>query len=107
MPVSCNPGDDGVVQSSAGAATDNHTGTFITTEALTTAAGADYTFTLTNQNIGPTSCLSVQVGNGTNTTTPYYVHSVQPYAGGVSFSIHNAHATAPFNGSLIIMVIAL
>jgi hypothetical protein len=101
MPSGVNPGDDGVGTSVAGAATVNHTGGTITTEALVTAATADYSFTLTNNVISPGSIVLLSVGNGTNTTVPYYVHSVQVGNGSVTFKIRNAGAGA-LNGTLII-----
>lgn len=97
-----NPGDEGSATSTAGAATINHNGGKITTEALTTAAGADYSFTLTNANITPDVGVFLSVGNGTNTTVPYFVHSVQVSAGSVTFKIRNAHATVALNGTLVI-----
>lgn len=107
MPSGVNPGDDGSAVSTAGAATVNHTGGIITTEALTTAAGADYSFTLTNNNISPSSIVLISVGNGTNTTVPYCVHSVQPAAGSVTFKIRNLHATVALNGTLVISFVSL
>lgn len=97
-----NIGDNSTGVSTSGAATVNHTGGMITTEALSTAAGADYSFTLTNNNITPNSVVLLSVGNGTNTTVPYYAHSVVPAAGSVTFKIRNAHATVALNGTLII-----
>ena len=99
--VSINPGDTGTATSTAGAATINHTGGVITTEALTTGAGSDYSFTLTNNCITASSNVIITVGNGTNSTTPYDVHSVQPAAGSVTFKINNGNGSATaFNGTL-------
>jgi hypothetical protein len=100
--TSVNPGDHGSATSTAGAATVHHTGGTITTEALTTAAGADYSFTLTCNNVLDGSAPLFSVGNGSNTTVPYYVHSVQVTAGQVTFKIRNAHATVALNGTLVI-----
>jgi len=106
MPTGVNPGDDGVGTSTAGAATVNHTGGTITTESLSTASASDYAFTLTNSVISPGSVVLISVGNGTNTTVPCYVHSVQVSNGQVTFKIRNAGGSA-LNGTLIIMFACL
>jgi hypothetical protein len=107
MPTGVNPGDDALATSTAGAATSNHTGVQVTTESLTTAAGADYSFTLTNQNIIATSIVFVSVGNGTNTTAPVYAHSIAPAAGSVAFKVRNAHSSSALNGTLVLNVLAV
>lgn len=100
MPISVNPGDNGAAVSTAAAATVNHTGGTITTESLTTAAGTDYTFTLTNANICPDSVPMFTIGSGTNTTMPFYVHSVAITPGQAVLKIRNGHASAAFNGTM-------
>lgn len=105
--VSIFLGDDNTATSTAGAATNHHTGSIITTEALTTAAGADYTFVLTDASIGPLSIVLVSIANGTNTTLYPAVHSVQPAAGSVTFKVRNAHAAVALNGTLVLSVVAL
>jgi hypothetical protein len=108
MPGGVNPGDEGTAVSTAGAATVNHTGGVITTEALTTAAGADYSFTLTNANIAPDSIVMVHVGgDGSNTTVPCAVHSIIPLAGSATFKVRNNHASAALNGTLKIRFVSL
>src|ERR1043165_7106901 len=104
MPAAINPGDNAAVTSAAGAVTNNHTGSVITTEALTTAAGGDYTFTLTNANVYPDSVPQITVGNGTNTTVPTIVHSVAVSAGSLTFKVRNAHASVALNGTLKLFV---
>jgi hypothetical protein len=106
MPSGVNPGDDASAVSTAGAATVNHTGGTITTEALVTAAGADYSFTLTNAVISPSSVVFISVGNGTNTTPGAYAHSVQVGNGQVTFKVRNPAAVA-LNGTLILMFACL
>lgn len=96
-----NVGDIGTATSTAAAATINHTEGQITTESLSTAAGADYSFTLTNNAIYASSIVFVQANNGTNTTVPIYTHSVVPAAGSATFKVRNAGAGA-LNGTLII-----
>lgn len=102
MATGVNPGDDITGTSAAGAITLNHTGGLITTEALTTAALADYSFTLTNNVISAQSVVLLSIGNGTNTTLYAVAHSVVPAAGSVTFKIRNAHATVALNGTLLI-----
>jgi hypothetical protein len=101
-----NPGDNGTATSTAGAATCNHTGSIVTTEALATAAAADYSFTLTNADINQNSMVFVSVANGTNTTVPCYVHAIQPGNGSVTFKVRNAGAGA-LNGTLVLSILAI
>jgi hypothetical protein len=100
MPISVNPGDNGSAVSTAAAATLNHTGGTITTESLATAAGADYTFTLTNSCICSDSVPIFTIGAGTNTTVPFFVHSVTVSGGSATIKIRNGHASAAFNGTM-------
>lgn len=83
-----------------------NTDTFIiTTEALTTAAGAEYTLTLTNNNIWADSLVFVTVGKSGSTAT-----SGTPWMWGVTvtantavITITNLHASEGFNsGKLLI-----
>lgn len=100
MPSGVNPGDVGSAVSTAAAATIDHTSGLITTEALTTAAGADYSFTLTNRNISTDSVVSVSEGGGTNTKLPLIIHSIVPAAGSVTFKVRNGHDADALNGTL-------
>lgn len=100
--TSINIGDVGTATSTAAAATINHTQGTITTEALTTAALSDYSFTLTNNNIYASSIVFLTARNGTNTTLYIVPHSVVPAAGSVTFKVRNAHATVALNGTLVI-----
>lgn len=93
-------GDRGTATASAGAATLNKMCGTITSEALTTAAGADYTLTLTNTVIAATSLVFVSLDNGTNTTTPIYVRLVTPSAGSVAIVVRNAHGASALNGTI-------
>lgn len=60
----------------SGAATLNAQVGTITSEALTTAAAADYTLTLTNTRVDAGCVAFISLTNGTNTTAPIYPHSV-------------------------------
>lgn len=107
MPSGVNPGDNASATATAGAATCNHTGSRVTTEALTTAADADYTLTLSNSLVYPDSVVVVSVSNGTNTKGPCYAHSVAVSAGQVVVKVRNTHATDALNGTLVINVLVL
>ena len=101
--TSINVGDMGTATSTAAAATINHSQGTITTEALTTAQNADYSFTLTNNCIFANSIVFLVARNGTNTTAPIYCHSVVAAAGSVAFKVRNACASATaLNGTIII-----
>ena len=88
----------------AGAATSNNDRVVVTSEALTTAAAADYTLTLTNSEVLATSIVLVSVANGTNTTEGLSVQRVQPAAGSVVIKVRNTHASAALNGTIKISV---
>lgn len=98
-----NPGDTSVGNvSTVHAATVNHDAGVITTESLSTAAGAQYTFTLTNNQITANSIVSVDVWSGTNTTLGLVVNEVTPAAGSCVILIKNSHASSALNGTIVI-----
>jgi hypothetical protein len=84
----------------AGAATLAKGSGVITSEALTTAAGATYTLTLTNTAIAATDIVFASVANGTATTGTPVVTTVKPAAGSVVIIVQNIHASAAVNGTL-------
>lgn len=84
----------------AGAATLAKTSGVITTEGLTTAAGATYTLTLTNSKIGVGDQVYVSVANGTNTAGMPCVTTVTPAANSVVIVVQNIHAADALNGTL-------
>jgi hypothetical protein len=86
----------------AGAATLNKASGKITTEALTTAAGATYTLTLTNSQIAAADTAFVSIANGTNSAGDPAVGLVTPAAGSVTIKVVNRHASAALNGTLVI-----
>lgn len=90
----------GTATAVSGAATSNAYAGKVTTESLTTAAGATYTLTLTNNFIAVADVVLVNVGRGSDTTGTPVVASVTPAAGSVVIIIQNIHATAAFNGTL-------
>lgn len=86
--------------STAGAATLSTKSGRVTTEALTTAPGATYTFTLTNTLItaaGPVP--QVELIDGTNTGGAVQLTSIANGAGSSVFVFTNVGATA-FNGTM-------
>lgn len=97
--------DSGAVSAVAGAATLNNQGAMvITSEALTTAAGADYVLTLTSNSIAATDMIFASVANGTNTTEGMAINRVQPAAGSAIIRVRNTGAGA-WNGTIVISVL--
>lgn len=88
--------------STAGAATVNTQSGQITTEALTTAAAATYSFTLTNSLVKAGSVVLVSIGKGTATTGEMAVHFVTPAAGSVVIAIRNDAAVNAVNGTITV-----
>lgn len=74
----------------------------ITTESLTTAAGATYTLTITDDQIVAADTVEAFIVGGSNSAgTPILLSSVAA-AGSVVIKVYNAHASAAFNGTLFI-----
>jgi hypothetical protein len=92
--------DSGLATATAGAATLSKMAGVITTEAVTTAAGVDYTLTLTNKSIAAGDIVFANVSNGTNTTAGITVCRITPAAGSVVILIRNLHASVALNGTL-------
>lgn len=84
----------------AGAATLNKNAGVITSEALTTAAGATYTLTLTNSTIAAADQVFASVQLGTATTGMPVITTVKPGAGSVVIVVQNIHASAALNGTI-------
>lgn len=91
----------------AGAATLAKPAGVITSEALTTAAGATYTLTLTNTAIAAADQVFASVWLGTATTGIPMVASVKPAAGSVVIVIENNDLAAAFNGTIKIAFFSL
>jgi hypothetical protein len=90
-----------------GAATLNKASGVITSEALTTAAGATYTLTITNSAIAATSHVVASVAYGTSTTGMPCVTRVTPAAGSLVIIVQNIHASAALNGTIKVTFISL
>lgn len=86
----------------AGAATLSKMSGKITSEALTTAALAAYTLTLTNTNIAAADLVFASVANGTNSQGIPLVGRITPGAGSCTILVENQHATLAFNGTIVI-----
>jgi hypothetical protein len=84
------------------AATLNTVAGLITTEALTTAAGATYTFTLTNSLlVAGAAAPEIVVKSGTNTAGIFQVTSITNATGSTVIVLTNI-GTAAFNGTILI-----
>lgn len=94
-----------VTAASNAATLRNAVRTQVTSEALTTAAGATYTLTLTNNLIATDSFVYVTVKLGTATTGMPVVTTVTPAAGSVVIIVQNIHASAALNGTIVLDVV--
>lgn len=92
----------GTAAATGGAATLAQLSGKITSESLTTAAGADYTLTLTNSLIAATDMVVASVDNGTNTTEGLAINRVTPGAGQVVIRVRNTNASAALNGTIVV-----
>lgn len=87
----------------AGAATGAAQRGYVTTEALTTAAGAAYVLTLTDPHVKLNSYVTATVEDGTNTQgAPVVGRTKATAAGTATIEIRNTHASEAFNGTLLI-----
>lgn len=91
--------DSGLATAVAGAATLHRMAGVVTSEALVTASGADYTLTLTNNKIAAGDLVLVTLDNGTNTIGPVTVNRITPSAGQVVILCRNSNAGA-LNGTI-------
>lgn len=86
----------------SGAATLNKMAGAITSESLTTAAGAEYTLTLTNSSVAAADQVFASVRLGTATTGSPAVVTITPGAGQVVIIVQNIAASAALNGTIVI-----
>jgi hypothetical protein len=84
----------------AGAATLNKDAGVITSEALTTAAGATYTLTLTNSSVAAADQVFASVRYGTASAGMPVVTMVTPSSGAVEVIVQNIHASAALDGTI-------
>lgn len=85
---------------SSNAATLSKNAGVITSEALTTAAGATYTLTLTNTMVAAADQVLASVQLGSATTGMPVVTTVTPGVGSVVIVVQNIHASAALNGTI-------
>lgn len=74
----------------------------LTTAALTTAAAATHTITLTNSAIAATDQVWASVAFGTATTGQPTIGTITPAAGSLVIQIVNYAAAAAVNGTLVV-----
>jgi hypothetical protein len=91
----------------AGAATLNKGSGVITSEALTTAAGATYTLTITDSTIVASDLVFASVQLGTATTGTPVITTTAVSANTITIVVQNIHATAPLNGTIKISFVSL
>lgn len=91
--------EKGTATASAGAATCNYLAGTITTEALTTAAAAEYTLTLTNTKIDETDMVFASVDAGASAGTPA-IGGCTVTADQVVITVSNVHASAAFDAAI-------
>jgi len=88
---------------SAGAVTLNNAGSgVLTSESITTAAGSNYTMTLTSNMIAATDVVLATASLGSATTGEVLLESVKPTSTGAVFIVRNNHGSAAFNGTVIV-----
>lgn len=97
----------GTGTAASNAVTLNQGSGVITLEALTTAAGATYTLTLTNSYIAAADIVLVMVDLGAGTDGTPVVTSVEPAAGSVVIIIQNIHASDAFNAAIKIRFVVV
>jgi hypothetical protein len=90
----------GAATAASGAATVNAQVGTVTSESLTTAAGATYTLTLTNTYVDSSSKVFANAYLGSSTQGTPQVVGCTPAAGQVTVVVKNIHATLAFNGSI-------
>lgn len=92
---------NGTASATAGAATLNAAGSgVITSESLTTAAGSNYTLTITNNMVAAADVVLASVQLGTSTQGEPLVESITPAAGSVVILVRNNHGSDAFNGTI-------
>ncbi len=92
----------GTASATAGAATLSQFSGVITSESITTAAGAEYTLTLTNTKITTGSMVFASVALGTSSQGTPTVTTVKPQSGSVVIKVKNDHASLALNGTIIV-----
>lgn len=97
----------GTATAVAGAATLANRFGKITTEALTTAAAASYTLTITNTAVKATDMVVGSIAYGTATTGEPAISRITPADGSLVIIVRNNAAAAAVNGTLVISYAAI
>jgi hypothetical protein len=92
-------------KATAGVAVAHGDAAIITTEALTTAAGASYVLTLGNDQVVASSIVIPVIYNGTNTQGDPSLQTLAISLGKVVINIANRHASQALNGTLQIGIL--
>jgi hypothetical protein len=95
------------VTGAAGASTVNQDAGIVTTESISTVAGATYTETIACNAVTAFSLVFVSIANGSNSAGDPSLGTVTPGAGKVTITIVNRHSSNAFNGSLKITFLVL
>lgn len=97
----------GTATATAGAATLNAGRGVVTSESLSTAAGAVYTLTLTNSVVTANSNIQAMAQFGTSTTGQPVVATATAAAGSVVFKVQNISGAEALNGTIKVSYIVL
>lgn len=96
----------GAATAVAGAATLNNRFGKVTSEALTTAAAASYTLTLTNSQVKAGDIVVASASYGTATTGEPVVTRVAVTDGQIVFTVKNVSAATAVNGTIVVNYMA-
>lgn len=99
--------DTGTATATAGAATLSKPAGKVTSEALTTAAAAFYTLTITNTEIAAADIVLTNVQFGTATTGEPVIERVTPAAGSVVIRVKNVSAATALNGTIVVSFLVI
>ncbi len=99
-------GEVGTVTTSSFAGTVNTQAGIVTTDALTTAAGASQAVTITNNKVSAGDVVVVTRTGGTSTTGTLEINAVCT-ANTLTITLTNRHAAAAFNGTMILSFIVV
>lgn len=94
--------NSGTATATAGAATLANKAGVVTSESLSTAAGAVYTLTITNTVVAASDLCFASVAYGTSSTGSPAVTRVTPASGSLVVLVQNVHASAALNGTILV-----
>lgn len=92
----------GAATATSGAATLANKAGLVTSEALTTAAAAIYTLTVTDTAVAAADLCFANVAYGTSTTGTPAIARTTPGAGSLVVIVQNIHASAALNGTIVV-----